>query len=120
MISHIDSTLILTDNLPRLVKFYRDTLELAVLHENPRHVLLGHGSGAMIGLAQSQRIKGRTREPYRFMVSFFCEDVYGTAFELERRGVEFSEEPYDDGDATVATFTDPDGNILRIINYPVS
>lgn len=74
----------------------------------------------MIGLAQSQRIHGPAREPQRFMVSFFCEDVYGTAFELERRGVEFTEEPYNDGGATVAMFTDPDGNILRIINYSVS
>ncbi len=120
MISHVDSTLILTDNLPRLLKFYRDTLELLVLHESPRHVLLGHGSGAMIGLAQSRRVRGPSRDPHRFIISFFCEDVYGTAFELERRGVKFSEQPYDDGDSTVATFVDPDGNILRLINYTVS
>lgn len=119
MLSYVDSVFLFTDNLPRLLAFYRDTLELPVLYETDRYSLVGQGSGSMIGIQAHTQIHGQAREPQRMMIDFFCEDVFATVTRLRQRGVRFIEEPLDVGGATTATFVDPDGNYLRLINYTV-
>ncbi len=117
MLSYVDSTFIFTDNLPRLLTFYRDTLGLPVLHQAPTYALLGFGSGSMLGLGTHSQIRGPAHEPQRFMINFYCEDVQSAAGELTRRGVKFLIEPYEEEGSTIAAFADPDGNRLQLINY---
>ncbi len=119
MLSHVDSTILFTENLPRMLEFYRDVLELPVLFQTGEYALLGLGSGSMIGLAASSQVHGQAREPQRMMINFFCQDVHTTAQELEQRGVRFVQAPYDQDSSTVATFVDPDGNMLQLITYAV-
>ncbi len=120
MLTYVASTFIFTGDLPRLLTFYRDVLHLPVLYQTDQYVLLGPGNGSMLGLMAHSQIRGRTREPQRFMIDFFCNDVYGTVVQLEQIGIRFLETPAEEATSPTATFEDPDGNLLRLINYSLS
>ncbi|MEP7103869.1 MAG: VOC family protein [Candidatus Dojkabacteria bacterium] len=63
-------------------------------------------------------VKGKTKEPYRLMISYFVDDVDKIYETLKERGVEFIAEPHDSptGDLRVLTAKDLDGNIIQMFS----
>jgi len=45
-------------------------------------------------------------------VTFWCDDVFATAEQMKKKGVELAEEPKKQVWGTMAKFKDPDGNVL--------
>lgn len=61
-------------------------------------------------------VDGPTHDPHRTMLNFQVDDILATSARLGAAGVEFtrppSEEPWGGG---IATFHDPDGNIVQLL-----
>lgn len=118
MIEGVVGVTIWTEDLERLVRFYRDTLGLK-LH---RH----HGDFAnfvfgdmRLNLGLHDRVKGQTRDPYRVMVHFGTSDIAAEYRRLGEQGVKFMRVPeQEEWGGWVATFLDPDGNVLQLLQQP--
>jgi predicted enzyme related to lactoylglutathione lyase len=51
------------------------------------------------------------------MVDFETDDIQADYRLLKAKGVEFIEEPTKHGQVTVATFKDPEGNYLQLLEF---
>ena len=64
-------------------------------------------------------VKGRNTDRFRFMTNFDVDDIKQISSSLKSKGVEFLREPEQEHwGGWVATFEDPDGNILQLIEQP--
>ena len=118
MIEGVVGVTLWTDNLGRLVEFYRDTLGLK-LH---RH----HGDFAnfvfgdvRLNLGLHDGVHGPSRDPFRIMVHLGVTDIHREHQRLSERGVQFIREPEKESwGGWVATLLDPDGNVLQLLQQP--
>jgi catechol 2,3-dioxygenase-like lactoylglutathione lyase family enzyme len=109
-------------DLGAATKFYEETLGLEKGMESPGGIFFKSGKGGVF--VYPSGFAGSNKATY---ASWMVDDVEATAKELEGKGVSF--EQYDDlpgvkregnihimGELKSAWFTDPDGNILNIVN----
>lgn len=118
MLKGIPHVLIWTEDLQRLVPFYRDVLGLTTEMEAEGFVVFKTASGAQLGLGAHSEVKGRSRDPNRVMVDFAVDDCQAEYERLSGQGVEFVRKPSEDGGAIIATLVDPDGNVLQLFQEP--
>ena len=114
MLAGIHSVLIWTQDLQRLLPFYRDVLGLKPQMENEGFVVFEASSGAALALGVHSEVKGRSRDPNRVMVDFQVDDCQAEYERLRGHGVEFMRTPSKEDGAIIATFSDPDGNVLQL------
>ena len=115
MITGVHSVLIWTEELQRLVPFYRDVLGLKPEMESEGFVIFQSSSGPQLALGAHSEVKGRSRDPNRVMVDFTVDDCQAEYERLSKQGVEFVRTPSKEEDGvTIATFVDPDGNMLQL------
>ncbi len=114
MLAGIHSVVIWTEDVSRLLPFYRDVLGLKPQIENEGFVAFEASSGAALALGAHSEVKGRSQDPYRMMVDLQVDDCQAEYERLSKQGVEFLRPPGKDGDVTIATFLDPDGNVLQL------
>lgn len=108
------SVIIWTDDLERLLPFYRDKLGLKTQTEGD-FAIFEIGGKQPLALGKHSEVSGKTKEPYRMMVNLAVDDIQATYEELKGKGVEFTRPPEQDmGGVTIATFQDPDGNTLQL------
>ena len=112
MLSSLHSVLIGTEDVQRLLPFYRDVLGLKPLVETDQFAVFP-AVGLRIGTHSD--VRGPARDPNRVMVNFRVEDCQAEYERLVELGVKFSREPSPDAIHIVATFSDPDGNILQLM-----
>jgi predicted enzyme related to lactoylglutathione lyase len=118
MIKGLSGTSIWSEDLTKLLPFYRDTLGLPVALETPGFVLLGTNvNEPSIALGTHSDIKGKAKEPQRHIVSLSTDDARAEHQRLSKAGVEFLEEPTDGGQVIFATFKDPEGNYLQLVQF---
>lgn len=111
----IIGVIVSTDDLPRLVRFYRDTLGLATYHERERVVNFQWGE-LRLTLTRHDQVNGRSRDPLREMINFGVRDIHAAHRRLRAAGVEFLRPPQQEPwGGWIATFSDPDGNTLQLI-----
>ena len=60
---------------------------------------------------------GRNSDPARHMVALTSDDVRADWKRLKEAGVEFIEDPTDDGAVRIATLKDPDGNLVQLLQH---
>ena len=61
-------------------------------------------------------MRGRSRDPHRVMVNLGVGDIHRAAATLRERGVVFTREPEQEHwGGWVATFHDPDGNTIQLL-----
>ena len=120
MIKGLSGTSIWSEDLTKLLPFYRDTLGLPVALETPGFVLLGSSvSEPSIALGTHSEIKGKASDPYRHMVGLTTNDIKADHQRLKGHGVEFLEEPTDYGEGHwIATLKDPEGNLIQLFQMP--
>ena len=114
MLTGIHSVVIWTEDVSRLLPFYRDVLGLKPQMENEGFIAFEASSGAALALGSHSEVKGRSRDPYRMMVDLQVDDCQAEYERLSKEGVEFVRAPSKEGDVTIATFLDPDGNVLQL------
>ena len=57
-------------------------------------------------------------DPARHIVGVETDDIAAEYARLKSKGVEFLEEPVDGGQVKFATFRDPEGNLIQLLEYP--
>ncbi|HLY85953.1 MAG TPA: VOC family protein [Gaiellaceae bacterium] len=108
-VEHVDFISVPVTDLQRSTAWYRDTLGLPQTGEGgfPEFRL---GDNVFLYLIDPTSIGGTFTKGHGSPIALRVADVAETRSELEGRGIEFSDEPYDTGVCHMAPFDDPDGN----------
>ncbi len=113
MIRNVWSITLPVSDLKKAVAFYEKTLGLNKKYEYPSYAGFQCG-GVEIGLRPSRKEKGYGENACS--VEFFVDDVDASYRALKKKGVNFVEEPHDEPwGGREASFLDPDGNWLEIV-----
>ena len=117
MIKGVHSAIIWTEEMGRLLPFYRDTVGMPVEMDTPEFVVFAAEGAGQLCLGVHSEVKGQSRDPNRMMIDLGVDDCQAEYQRLRSKGVEFVREPSTDpGDGLiVATFKDPDGNLVQLI-----
>ena len=118
MVGDLIGVTVWTEDLERLVGFYRDTLGLALRGSHNGWANFAFGE-MRLNLGSHDRVHGYTKDPFRIMLSFRVDDINAEYGRLSAEGVEFLRVPEkEDWGGKVATFLDPDGNVLQLLEKP--
>jgi predicted enzyme related to lactoylglutathione lyase len=118
MIDGVVGIIIWTEDLDRLLTFYRDTLALTPHAIRPHFIAFRWGD-MRLSLGKHAKVRGPARDPYRIMINLGVEDIHHTYAALCAKGVLFLKSPtQEEWGGWVATFVDPDGNILQLLQQP--
>lgn len=111
-------------DVARAKSFYRDTLGLRLVTEEPPFALVFEANGIMLRLGMAKELP----PAHGTVLGWQVPDIIATVHELEQAGVRFEryEQMMQDElgiwssptGAKVAWFKDPDGNILSISEHP--
>ena len=111
-------------DVARAKAFYRDTLGLTLLSEEPPFALVFEAHGIMLRLGMAKELP----PAHGTVLGWNVKDIAAAVGELAEAGVRFERYPQmkqDDlgiwtapGGAKVAWFKDPDGNILSLSEHP--
>ena len=62
-------------------------------------------------------MKGKNNDPARHMVGFTTDDINAEVARLKSKGVEFVDDPETFDQVIVATFKDPEGNYVQLLQF---
>lgn len=114
MIKGLSGATIWSEDLNRLLPFYRDVLGLPVRIQTPAFVVFGAEGAPALGLGTHSEVRGRNADPARHMVGLATDDINADWKRLKAAGVGFVEDPKNYGNLWIATLTDPDGNLVQL------
>ena len=98
--------------------FYVEKLGLVPRADRDGHVDFEWG-GLRLTIAVHHDVGGPARDPLRVMINFAVEDIEAEYARLREAGVAFSRPPgREPWGGLVATFADPDGNTLQLLQLP--
>ncbi len=119
MIKQFAGASVWSEDLNNLLPFYRDVLGIKVTMESPGFVLIGGDSpnAPALGLGTHSEIRGRNTDPSRHLVSFMSDNVMEDWKRLKDAGVEFIEDPNENGELIIATLKDPEGNLVQLLEW---
>ena len=100
-----------------LLPFYRDVIGLPLAVDTPGFAVLGNPRGPAVSLGTHSEVRGKNADPARHMVGLETDDIQADFQRLKSKGVEFIEEPEVFDNVTVATFKDPEGNYLQLVQF---
>jgi predicted enzyme related to lactoylglutathione lyase len=106
-----------SEDLNKLLPFYRDVLGFAVAIDTPGFVVLGEREAPTLALGTHSEVRGRNTDPARHMIGLTSDDIMTDWKRLREARVEFIEDPKDYGNVWVATFKDPEGNLLQLLEF---
>jgi catechol 2,3-dioxygenase-like lactoylglutathione lyase family enzyme len=111
-------------DVPRARDFYRDTLGLRLVMEEPPFALVFEANGIMLRLGMAKELP----PAHGTVLGWQVPEITATVKNLSQAGVRFERFPGMDQDdlgiwtsptgAKVAWFKDPDGNILSLSEHP--
>jgi len=100
-----------------LLPFYRDTIGLKPNFESPEFVVFGEANAPGFALGTHSEVKGKNNDPARHMVGFTTDDINAEVARLKSKGVEFVDDPETFDQVIVATFKDPEGNYVQLLQF---
>ncbi len=101
-----------------MASFYRDTLGL-VPHSSKADFINFDWNGVRLSVGVHDQVRGRSADPLRIMINLAVEDIGTVHARLARAGVVFTRLPEgEEWGGLVATFADPDGNTLQLLQLP--
>jgi predicted enzyme related to lactoylglutathione lyase len=107
----LGSVIVSTSNKEQMKHFYHEVLGIPF---NAQGKL--ESRGVILHPAYHNAIQGAPREPYRIMLTFDVLDIHQTTASLQQQGVVFVRLPEQEGwGGWIATFLDPDGNYLQLL-----
>ncbi len=120
MITGVVGITLWTDDLERMVRFYRDTMRFPLhsFHEDEGFAAFQLGE-LRFNVGRHGGVSGASRDPYRMMPHLGVVDIRDEYARLCAEGVEFIRAPeMEHWGGMVATLKDPDGNILQLLQFP--
>ena len=118
MITGLVGVTLWTDDLKRMFRFYQDTLRLSLHSRHDDFVAFQLGE-IRFNIGMHDDIRGPSKDPYRIMPHLGVEDIHREHQRLVQEGVEFIRPPEQEHwGGWIATFKDPDGNILQMLQLP--
>ena len=106
------------ERFPAMARFYRDTLGLTPRTSKPDFVNFDWG-GVRLSVGVHDRVRGVNPDPLRIMLNLAVDDIHAVYERLAKSGVAFSRVPAPEPwGGLVATFADPDGNVLQLLELP--
>lgn len=106
------------DRFAAMARFYRETLGLTPRSAKSDFINFDW-QGVRLSIGVHAGVRGASREPLRIMLNLTVADIHAEHSRLIRAGVAFSREPArEDWGGWVATFADPDGNVLQLMQLP--
>ncbi len=113
-----------TEDIGRILPFYRDLLGLVPGAQRipdgadgPDFIVFGDQASPALAIGTHSEVRGRNADPARHMVGFVTDDMDADVARLKAAGVPFVEEPTDYGGMTIATVEDPDGNLVQLYAF---
>ena len=101
-----------------MARFYRDQLGLTPRTSRADFINFDWG-GVRLSVSVHDRVHGVTREPFRIMVNLAVDDIDAVHARLCAAGVVFTRPPErEDWGGWVASFADPDGNLIQLMQLP--
>ena len=120
MILGLGGATIWTGDINNLLPFYRDVVGLTPGVATPEFVVFGDQTAPALAVGQHSEVRGRAADPYRHIVGLISDDIHGDTSRLKAAGVEFIEDPNDQGGGFhLATFIDPEGNLIQLYQFIV-
>ncbi len=118
MITGLVGVTLWTADLERMFRFYHDTLRLP-LHSRHEDFIAFQLGDLRFNLGLHNQVQGASRDPFRVMPHLGVDDIHQEYQRLEEEGVEFIRPPEQEHwGGWIATFKDPDGNILQMLQLP--
>ena len=117
MIKGFAGSSVWSEDLNKLLPFYRDTLGLKPTIESPGFVVFGDLGSPTFALGTHSEVKGKNSDPARHMFSVTTDDVEAEYQRLKSQGVEFIDGPTNFDQVTIATCKDPEGNYVQIMQF---
>ena len=115
MITGVVGVTFWTDDLEKMFHFYNDVLQLPLHSRHPDFIAFELGE-VRFNIGLHDRVAGQSRDPYRSMPHLGVDDIHAVAARLVEAGVEFIRNPEQESwGGWVATFQDPDGNTLQLL-----
>lgn len=107
-----------TERFSTMRSFYVETLGL--IPRSDRHEFVNFVLGsARLSIAVHEGVEGTTAEPDRLMVNLGTDDIAGQSERLKEAGVQCTREPEEESwGGWMATFSDPDGNTIQLMQQP--
>ena len=115
VVGELDHVYYWTADMDRAVAFYRDVLELTLVRRDGENWAVFEAGGRRFALHGA--IEGRPMTPGGATAVFSVDDLDRARAALADRGVEFGHEGDVQGYARFASFRDPDGNAVQLIEY---
>jgi len=116
----VNGVIVWTDDLPRLTTFYRGVLGLRPRSTRERLTNFAWGDFRLT-LAVHDGVSGPSKDPERVMVNLGVADIHAVYRRLVAAGVVFTRPPEQESfGGWVATFHDPDGNTLQLLQPAAS
>ncbi|MEI7926787.1 MAG: VOC family protein [Chloroflexota bacterium] len=109
------------ERYPAMRAFYVDTLGLAPRSDRDQFIsfVLSDPSGpddVRLNVSVHREVEGAARDPLRVMLLLRVDDIEANSTRLRAGGVTFLREPEQEPwGGWIATFTDPDGNIVQLL-----
>lgn len=106
------------ERYPAMRAFYVETLGLAPRSDREHFVNFDWGAQRLT-VSVHEGVSGTTSDPLRVMINLDVDDIQAVAVRLGANGVEFTRPPEQEPwGGWVATFNDPDGNTLQLLQTP--
>ena len=118
IVDRLDLVFYWVSDLGRAVQFYEGILGLRLLRRDADNWAEFDAGGRRFALHSA--VEGQTVSPGGATAVFKVDDLDRAKAELSLRGVEFGHEGDVDGYARFASFNDPDGNTVQLIEYDSS
>ena len=107
-----------TERFEAMARFYRDRLGLTPRTSKPDFINFDWG-GVRLSVGVHDRVRGASGDPLRIMVNLAVDDIRAVYARLAAAGVVFTRVPeVEEWGGHVATFLDPDGNLLQLLELP--
>ena len=106
------------DRFDAMARFYRDRLGLTPRSSKSDFINFDW-DGVRLSVSVHDRVTGTSKDPFRIMINLAVDDVRAVHARLTSAGVVFVRTPEtEDWGGQVASFLDPDGNLVQLFQLP--
>lgn len=119
MFRGLDGVLLSTENTKKLAKFYREKVGFK---QSGEYEMGEDGESAyefsdvQLFIMPHSKVKGKNKNPERFMMNFEVEDIKKAVKGLKKNKVKVIQDIYHiEGYGYIATFSDVDGNFFQLV-----
>tara|TARA_B100001750_G_C15516182_1_gene607397 strand:- start:2074 stop:2436 length:363 start_codon:yes stop_codon:yes gene_type:complete len=115
MTTKLAGIIISTHNFAQMKSFYTNTLGLKISRQKKNQLTFKHENFKFI-ITTHSKVIGQAKDPHRIMINFLVKDIQSEYLRLKQKNVSFLRMPEKEHwNGWIATLTDPDGNIIQLL-----